>query len=161
MGSTSTNFDWNDDTIRRLRALWAEGHSTAEIGRRMGVSKNAIVGKAHRLDLDSRPSPIRAKGTSHPRRRMRPACPPLPALPSLAGPPPTVATPAPRIRTPPRAPISTPRLGTTPCCWPIGDPGTASFHFCKATSVLGKPYCPEHCARAYITPNRRRRPLAA
>jgi GcrA cell cycle regulator len=50
---------WNEDTIRQLRDLWSEGHSTAEIGRRLGVSKNAIVGKAHRLDLDARPSPIR------------------------------------------------------------------------------------------------------
>ena len=51
--------DWTDDVINRLKALWAEGHSTAEIGRRMGVSKNAVVGKAHRLSLEARPSPIR------------------------------------------------------------------------------------------------------
>jgi GcrA cell cycle regulator len=50
---------WDDDAIAKLRALWKEGHSTAEIGRRMGASKNMIVGKAHRLDLDARPSPIR------------------------------------------------------------------------------------------------------
>ena len=37
--------EWNEDSINRLRALWAEGHSTAEIGRRMNVSKNAVVGK--------------------------------------------------------------------------------------------------------------------
>ncbi len=43
--------EWNEETIEKLRALWAEGHSTAEIGRRMGVSKNAVVGKAHRLNL--------------------------------------------------------------------------------------------------------------
>ena len=43
---------WDDETIRHLRDLWTQGHSTAEIGRRLGVSKNAIVGKAHRLDLD-------------------------------------------------------------------------------------------------------------
>jgi GcrA cell cycle regulator len=39
--------EWNEESIARLRAFWAEGLSTAEIGRRMGVSKNAIVGKAH------------------------------------------------------------------------------------------------------------------
>ena len=43
--------EWADETIIRLRELWDEGHSTAEIGRRLGVSKNAVVGKAHRLDL--------------------------------------------------------------------------------------------------------------
>ena len=50
---------WDEETIRLLRDLWAQGHSTAEIGRRLGVSKNAIVGKAHRLELDARPSPIK------------------------------------------------------------------------------------------------------
>ena len=51
--------EWNESSIAKLRALWAEGLSTAEIGRRMGVQKNAVVGKAHRLNLPSRPSPIR------------------------------------------------------------------------------------------------------
>jgi GcrA cell cycle regulator len=54
--------EWNEESIARLRAFWAEGLSTAEIGRRMGVSKNAIVGKAHRLNLAARPSPIRRDG---------------------------------------------------------------------------------------------------
>lgn len=49
---------WNSDTIQQLRDLWADGHSTTEIGRRLNVSKNAICGKAHRLDLDGRDSPI-------------------------------------------------------------------------------------------------------
>ena len=54
MRSMSSGFEWTDDTIRELRRLWSEGHSTAEIGRRLGVSKNAVVGKAHRLDLPAR-----------------------------------------------------------------------------------------------------------
>jgi GcrA cell cycle regulator len=52
------SFDWNDATKKTLRALWAEGLTTAEIGRRMGIGKNAVVGKAHRLNLPSRKSPI-------------------------------------------------------------------------------------------------------
>ncbi|MGI3775700.1 MAG: GcrA family cell cycle regulator [Janthinobacterium lividum] len=51
--------DWTDAVILSLRALWDEGLSTAEIGRRLGVTKNAVVGKAHRLVLPARPSPIR------------------------------------------------------------------------------------------------------
>src|SRR5271165_1847740 len=54
--------EWNDETIVRLRTFWNEGLSTAEIGRRIGVSKNAVVGKAHRLGLSARPSPIRRGG---------------------------------------------------------------------------------------------------
>ncbi|MCQ8240140.1 GcrA family cell cycle regulator [Rhizosaccharibacter radicis] len=51
--------DWTEESISLLRALWQEGLSTAEIGRRMSVTKNAVVGKAHRLSLPPRPSPIR------------------------------------------------------------------------------------------------------
>ena len=61
--------EWNEDTIARIRALWDEGLSTAEIGRRMGITKNAVVGKAHRLNLPARPSPIlRTPGEKKPRR---------------------------------------------------------------------------------------------
>ena len=54
----NTDSDWTTDAIVRLRTLWAEGHPTAEIGRRMGMTKNAVIGKAHRLALPKRPSPI-------------------------------------------------------------------------------------------------------
>lgn len=55
--------DWTAEAIDQLRAFWAEGQSTAEIGRRMGITKNAVVGKAHRLELPARPSPIRRDDT--------------------------------------------------------------------------------------------------
>jgi GcrA cell cycle regulator len=83
---------WDDETIRNLRDLWSQGLSTAEIGRRLGVSKNAIVGKAHRLDLDGRPSPIRresSKPQSDRPANQRAAGPTLPPLAS------TTLTPVP------------------------------------------------------------------
>jgi GcrA cell cycle regulator len=71
------HMEWTSEAIDQLRVLWSEGHSTAEIGRRMGVSKNAIVGKAHRLNLPPRPSPIRREGaeasSTAPLRRAPPA----------------------------------------------------------------------------------------
>ena len=51
--------EWTDEIIAKLTSLWSEGLSTAEIGRRLNISKNAVVGKAHRLNLPPRPSPIR------------------------------------------------------------------------------------------------------
>jgi GcrA cell cycle regulator len=93
---------WNEETIRHLRDLWAEGHSTAEIGRRLGVSKNAIVGKAHRLDLDARPSPIR-------REAAKPSPDRAGAYPRVAGPtlPPLASaslhTPAGAVQAAPRS----------------------------------------------------------
>ena len=69
--------DWTDAVILNLRALWDEGLSTAEIGRRLGVTKNAVVGKAHRLELPARPSPIRrgAVAVVAPRRAIGPTLP--------------------------------------------------------------------------------------
>jgi GcrA cell cycle regulator len=55
MSNRSDPIEWTPEVVLPLRQLWDEGHSTAEIGRRLGVSKNAVVGTAHRLDL-SRPS---------------------------------------------------------------------------------------------------------
>jgi len=50
---------WTPELTQQLSALWQEGFSTAEIGRRLGISKNAVVGKAHRLFLTPRPSPVK------------------------------------------------------------------------------------------------------
>ncbi|MBC7800968.1 MAG: GcrA cell cycle regulator, partial [Gemmatimonadaceae bacterium] len=75
--------DWNEETIARLRQLWQDGHSTAEIGRRMGITKNAVVGKAHRLVLSPRPSPIRRGPADGPIVRRAPRRPTGPTLPAL------------------------------------------------------------------------------
>jgi GcrA cell cycle regulator len=145
---------WTYDEVLQLKTFWFQGLSTAEIGRRMGVSKNAIVGKAHRLDLDARPSPIRR---DHAPARIAPARPQLPRLAELAPltsctpepiehparPAPTQTRPNPRVR---RTPVA---IGNTSCCWPIGDPGTPSFRFCNTPNEAGKPYCPKHCVTAY------------
>lgn len=53
--------EWTEELIARLRDLWSQGLSTAEIGRQLSITKNAVVGKAHRLELPSRPSPIRSR----------------------------------------------------------------------------------------------------
>jgi GcrA cell cycle regulator len=166
---------WDEETIRHLRDLWTQGHSTAEIGRRLSVSKNAIVGKAHRLDLDARPSPIRREAAK-PATERPPGCPrmagsTLPPLASTSAPPMTppsniqplraapvasprpvsavpAADPAPRPVMPP-APIQA-RRSAPSCCWPIGEPGTKTFRFCDDTSVPGKPYCDAHAKLAYV-----------
>ena len=75
---------WDDAMICSLSALWLEGHSTAEIGRRMGISKNAVIGKVGRLHLQPRPSPIRPVGSGKPRRPPRPQCPKVTLIPTAS-----------------------------------------------------------------------------
>lgn len=74
---------WDDTLILRLRALWDEGHSLTEIGRRLGVTKNAVSSKARHLDMPKRPSPIH-RGAPKPRssRRARAGASTLPPLAS-------------------------------------------------------------------------------
>lgn len=142
---------WNEATRARLATLWKSGSSCNEIARQMGLSKNAVVGAAHRLNLPARPSPIAAKGSGRvrpPRRVTGPALPPLAPLPTLAKMPPACPPPAP-ARAIEHMP-SPARYGAAACCWPIGEPGTKSFRFCDAAPVAGRPYCETHTACAYI-----------
>ena len=161
MRSTNSEFEWTDDAIRKLRQLWSEGHSTAEIGRRVGISKNAVVGKAHRLDLPARPSPIRTGSTQRsphaPRRQPVPRLADTMPLASLRGG--NICTivecRAPTAAQARRATVASRRVGSHPCCWPIGEPGTTGFRFCDDPAPLDVPYCDEHTRRAYMARRRR------
>ena len=119
--------------------------STAEIGRRLGISKISVVGKAHRLELPARPSPIKNRGPrplSAPRIRR-----PAETVPVAKAPQPQQQA-APK----PAKLVAVPVQGTGgPCQWPHGHPGQAGFHFCGEASLPGKPYCAEHAARAYVS----------
>lgn len=154
--------EWTSNAIDQLRALWAEGLSTAEIGRRMGVTKNAIVGKAHRLDLPARPSPIRKEvfGNAPAAPRRKPAA--RDTAPAARR---VVVQPAPTAVAP-SAPVAAVHPFPRPpslrsCCWPIGEPGTRDFRFCSAEADPGKPYCAAHVAVAYVRVTRDRRHDAA
>ncbi len=65
---------WTDEMVEDLKKMWDQGLSTGEIGKRLGVSKNSVVGKVHRLQLIGRPSPIKKKDeTSAPKKTTKPA----------------------------------------------------------------------------------------
>lgn len=118
---------WTEERVATVTRLWNEGLTTAEIGRMVGMSKNAVVGKAHRLRLPSRPSPIgQGKGI----RSVRPPAGPKPA--------------------PPPRPVLQLAVGTASCKWPIGHPDEPDFHFCGEPALLDKPYCQAHYAKAYV-----------
>jgi len=147
--------EWTAEAIDQLRAYWAEGHSTAEIGRRMGISKNAVVGKAHRLNLDARPSPIRreAEGGERPAAQPRRTAPPAREAASLRRLEQPAAAPAAVVRPFQRASVRS-------CCWPLGEPGTPDFRFCASEAATGKPYCQEHASVAYVKVRDRREDAA-
>jgi GcrA cell cycle regulator len=148
---------WTDARTERLKALWADGRSASEIAGLLGeVTRNAVIGKVHRLGLAGRKttsrkplprrtSPRRNRPGSVERRQpptrfMRPA-----ALPPA--PPPPVAA----LMLPLR------QLRDDQCRWPVGDPREAGFGFCGCQKVAGVPYCAHHAAIAYNPAALRRR----
>lgn len=169
MLATGVRMDWNEEAIARLRSMWAEGLTTAEIGRRLGVTKNAVVGKSHRLLLPPRPSPIRrlpAGQAPRPqlRRTVGPTLPPLQNTTRTLAPVAVAAVPAaaaPAVRAPALRAVPAMTGGRiTTCCWPLGDPGTPSFRFCDDAAQANKPYCRAHAALAYVKVRDRREDAA-
>lgn len=166
--------EWTDEMIERLRALWAEGLSHAAIGSRMNISKGAVAGKAHRLELPDRecPLPKRQPGqppkAKHETARVRTEGLRVPqgaqslqvdtlaafgaALPVLQQPEPEVPPVAPPP-VPARPTIQTLttifRVGRAgQCQWPLGN--GKPWRFCHAATTPGRSYCGEHAALAYV-----------
>ncbi len=69
---------WDDNNVAKLRDLWDQGLPTAQIGKLLGFTKNAVVGKAHRIGLERRPSPIRRTAVKPDRKKAR-----SPVMPKL------------------------------------------------------------------------------
>ncbi len=138
--------DWSPEQISELTRLWGEGLTTSEIGKQLGISKNAVVGKAHRLHLAARPSPIKRTG---PRPAVFRTTVKVPGAPRVARAPRQPGeAPAPRATSQPAR--WTGEVSNNICKWPIGHPGDADFTFCTDKALVGKPYCAEHCALAFV-----------
>ena len=138
--------DWSEAELARLPVLWGEGHSTAEIGRRMGRTKSSIVGKAQRLGLDGRPSPI---GRGNCGLGAAPAKPYVPkAKPLREGaktlPPLSVVAALPVDIFKPRK-----RGG---CLWPAwADHERPTHVYCgDPVAYAGEPYCQHHRGIAWV-----------
>ena len=188
-----TDFWWTDEAIARLTKLWSQTApvlSTRAIGARMGISKNATVGKVHRLGLPPRASPIKGRaptakilalkatgltnraigllvgitesGVSEKIRQHRAGITPrVYRLPSMEAP--VVLTLKP-VAVAVVAPVVKPKAYAPaiggPCCWPIGEPGTKTFRYCDDASLFGKSYCSSHCQIAYVSVRDRREAAA-
>ena len=142
---------WNDSNVARLKELWDQGLPTAQIGKLLGFTKNAVVGKAHRIGLERRPSPIRRTAVKPDRKKAR-----SPIVPKLNF---EVTKEQPRESSKHQSfqPVvkniftKTTKRG---CEWPEGHPDESDFKFCGKERFEGKPYCLDHCAIAYVIPEK-------
>ncbi len=142
---------WDENNVTKLRELWDQGLPTAQIGKLLGFTKNAVVGKAHRIGLERRPSPIRRASSKPDRKKARsPVMPKLnfesknETLPVQKD----VGTFQPAVK---NLFNLNPKRG---CEWPNGHPDETDFEFCGKDRFEDKPYCLEHCAVAYVVPEK-------
>lgn len=158
---------WTDERVELLKRLWSEGLSASQIAGRLGsVSRNAVIGKVHRLGLSGRATTSRMK-THRPRSRIvkpnRPQKPRFaqvgnPAVRALyAGEAETYQPEVEEVVIPVAERKCIQTLLECNCRWPIGDPQAADFHFCGRNKVPGLPYCETHARRAYQPVQTRRR----
>lgn len=144
---------WTDERVEDLKKLWQDGLSASQIAKQLGgVTRNAVIGKVHRLSLSGRATPSKPARPVFraPRapRALAPAAPRRIAEPVVAE---EVSEPVPApVRYLSEAPGSATilTLGAHMCKWPIGDPGNDGFTFCGRRQDDG-PYCLEHARVAY------------
>lgn len=174
---------WTDERVEVLKTMWLAGSSASQIAATLGdVTRNAVIGKVHRLGLSGRGKPTstaapRARkprtpsaSTSRTRRTSttaRPTSAPLSVGATALKPSEELVAevdivPVARGRVDLVLVGESPRLSIQDlkedtCRWPVGDPLQDDFHFCGRSAQEGQPYCEYHCNVAFQTPNERRR----
>jgi len=114
--------EWNDYRISELKRMWAEGFSCSQIAKALGgTTRNAVIGKAHRLGLEHRATPSR-------QLRVKIRTRPLPVQAVVPG------------------SVGLTDLQYGSCRYPMGDPKEKGFGFCGCPRIEGSSYCPTHHA---------------
>ena len=142
---------WTEEKVAVLRQYWGSGKSASEIAEIIGdMSRNAVIGKAHRLGLAGRPSPIKEK-TAKP--KPKPAVLPVPAASQARAKAPVDNV----VELQPGGGATILSLTERMCRWPHGDPKKPGFRFCGKSVSEGSSYCAEHLKQAYQPPAPKRR----
>jgi GcrA cell cycle regulator len=181
-GNGDKTMNWTDERVEKLKKLWAEGLSASQIAAQLGgVSRNAVIGKVHRLCLPGR---AKAGGSTATARAKRPAPSAAPRAPNYTASRITATRTVTRtagatvmkeeveigeIENQEAAPAGNnvvvpmsrrlvlTQLTDRTCKWPIGDPMKEEFHFCGNDSPDTSPYCTFHAKLAYQPSGERRR----
>ena len=175
---------WTDERVEQLKKMWTEGQSASQIAKELGgVTRNAVIGKVHRLGLSNRaadgeempepapeqkaakPEPAMAEAAAAPApapvvqspaaRKIIPAGQPLPPQPSANEISPEALASVREVEKKAKK-IGLMDLTERTCKWPVGDPATEDFWFCGLAVKPGKPYCEAHTGVAFQPMSSRR-----
>ena len=182
-GLSMVEMSWTDERVETLKRMWNEGQSASQIAKELGgVTRNAVIGKVHRLGLSNRvgaapgAAPVAGKpGVASVEAEVEPAVEEKPVERPLAPLRKPVLVPGQPLPPQPAANEISPealanlaeverkarrinlmQLTERTCKWPVGDPATDDFWFCGLPSVAGKPYCEAHVAVAFQPMSSRR-----
>ncbi len=147
---------WNDEKVQKLKELWGKGSTASQIAEIIGgISRNAVIGKAHRLNLSSKIKTRNASSSqnfdnsseenSSKQRRGRKS-----KFQSLII----------EKDFEPENPKKLEELDESSCKWPIGHPEEQSFYFCGRSSLKDFSYCKLHLLYAYQPKGRKEEPVA-
>ncbi len=162
---------WTDERVEYLKKLWIDGLSASQIAAELGqgITRNAVIGKVHRLGLSGREKT--ASAVHHAARpRGKSSARPVTSRPSaalsrgntaLAAAPRAYAAPAARpvedVVVPICERVTLLELKEAMCRWPLGDPTSTEFRFCGLKTPGSGAYCAYHARIAYQPPQDRRR----
>jgi GcrA cell cycle regulator len=169
--------NWTDERVELLRKLWSDGLSASQIAAQLGgVSRNAVIGKVHRLKLSSRgratAAPARQKKAVHAATAVKQApraAAPMRAMPASIGATALqtqfevepiarhVVRPVENVVVPISRRLQLIQLSERTCKWPNGDPLTEDFNFCGNEAAETGPYCAYHARIAFQPASERRR----
>jgi GcrA cell cycle regulator len=173
-GKDEAKMSWTDERVELLRQLWMDGRSASQISAELGlgVTRNAVIGKVHRLGLSGR---VKSTAPTAPRVRQRPAPSPRAQIASRSsGGGPVIrgntalafsidASVEARpmfhedVVVPMSLRVTIVELKEAMCRWPLGDPTTTEFRYCGIQSAGTGPYCSHHGRMAYQPVQDRRR----
>jgi GcrA cell cycle regulator len=172
---------WTDDRVEQLKKMWLDGLSASQIANELanGITRNAVIGKVHRLGLSGRvKSPVVAPARARPKTKAETeTTESIVAQPGVQGhaqghvhgnlavamAPMPLAAPAPRssgdeVVIPMSQRVSIMELRESMCRWPLGDPTSPDFRYCGSKMQVGLgPYCTYHARIAYQPAQERRR----
>jgi len=149
--------NWTDERVDLLKKLWSEGLSASQIAAQLGgVSRNAVIGKVHRLKLSSR-----GRATAAPARQKKAATQGSTVTKSVTRAAEPVARhyirPVENVVVPISRRLQLVELTERTCKWPNGDPLAEDFHFCGNDAAETGPYCTYHSKVAFQPASERRR----
>ena len=164
---------WTDERVAKLSKLWADGLSASQIATELGgVTRNAVIGKVHRLGLSGRAKsggggakPRRTPTSTTPRKKTTYS---RPRASTSGGATRAASTgavaelqrevkPAVDLVAPESKKLTLLEITEFTCKWPTGDPTRPGFSFCGHRVQDEKPYCEFHSKLAFQPPNERRR----